>query len=81
MIALQLFNDGFFEMKCKLLMAPTVFNWLSHELLSPLTAIYVISSYNVRVLNNSQLVVVLIGRLMRGLTNIACRRLKCKICP
>ena len=32
---------------------------------------YVLSLYNVRVLNNSQLVVVLIDRLMRRLTNIA----------
>ena len=32
---------------------------------------YALSSYNVRVLNNSQLVVVLIGRLMRRATSVA----------
>ena len=37
----------------------------------PLAAMYVLSLYNVRVLNNSQLVVVLIGRHMRGVTNVA----------
>ena len=36
------------------------------------TVTYMILSYNVRVLNNSQLVVVLIGKHMRGLTSIAC---------
>ena len=36
--------------------------------------------YNVGVLNNLQLVVVLIGRLMRGVTSIAPWHLRYKIC-
>ena len=37
---------------------------------------YALSSYNVGVLNNAQLVVVLIGRLMRGVTSVAPWRLR-----
>ena len=37
---------------------------------------YVLLSYNVGVLNNSQLVVALIGRLMHGVTSVAPWRLK-----
>ena len=37
---------------------------------------YALSSYNVGVSNNSQLVVVLIGKLMRGVTSVAPWRLK-----
>ena len=44
--------------------------------LYPLAAMYVLSLYNVRVLNNSRLVVVLIGRLMRGVTSVAPWRLR-----
>ena len=42
----------------------------------PLAAMYALSSYNVGVLNNSQLVVVLIGRHMRGVTSVAPWRLR-----
>ena len=42
----------------------------------PLAAMYVLSSYNAGVLNNSQLVVVLIGRLMCGATSVAPWRLR-----
>ena len=37
---------------------------------------YALSSYNVEVLNNSQLVVVLIGRLMREVMSVAPWRLR-----
>ena len=43
----------------------------SIHIVYPLAAMYALSSYNVLVLNNSQLVVVLIGRLMRGVTSVA----------
>ena len=42
----------------------------------PLAAMYALSSYNVGVLNNSQLVVVLIGRLVRGVMSVASWRLR-----
>ena len=44
----------------------------------PLAAMYVLSLYNVEVLNNSPLVVVLIGRLMCEVMSIAPWRLRYK---
>ena len=37
---------------------------------------YALSSYNVGFLNNSQLVVILVGRLIRGVTSVAPWRLR-----
>ena len=37
----------------------------------PLAAMYVLSLHNVGVLNNLQLVMALIGRLMHGITSVA----------